>query len=272
MGAIANWTDYLYARDHAANQFVFHKICSPHLGQISSSRSNGAFAGVTPSTAAVPTKMMAGAIGNIDSWQNSGGSYQNWLLGGDFETQVRPSLCVLVDRLSHQGGLSGIVTGAQTTNLPTAALTRYTDGAGVWAVIEIYTQVGGTITTITVDYTNQDGNPATSLARSFGSSNFREARRILPISLAQGDTGVRAVSSVNVLATTGTAGNFGITLVKPLCAFVTIPSDVVIADPFVRGNMVGVSEVLDDACIELWELPGTPTTAAFSGNLIIAEA
>lgn len=272
MGAIANWSDYLYDREHALNQFVFHKSVSPTLGQISSSRAQSPFAGTTPTTAAVPTKMLAGAISHIDAWQNSGGSYQNWLLGGDFETQTRPSLNILIDRLSHQGGLSGTVTGAQTTNLPTAALTRYTSGAGVWAVIEIHSLVGTNLTTITVNYTNQDGNPATSLARSFGGTNFREASRILPISLANGDTGVRAVSSVNVLASTGTAGNFGITLVKPLCAFVTTPSDVVIADPFIRGNMVGVSEVLDDACIELWELPSTPTSAAFSGNLIIAEA
>jgi len=36
------------------------------------------------------------------------------------------------------------------------------------------------------------------------------------MSLADGDTGVRSVEGVTVAATTGTAGNFGVTLFKPI--------------------------------------------------------
>jgi hypothetical protein len=44
---------------------------------------------------------------------------------------------------------------------------------------------------------------------------------ILP--LQEGDSGVRSVESVTVLATTGTAGNFGVTLFKPLLYLPTPP-------------------------------------------------
>jgi hypothetical protein len=169
-------------------------------------------------------------------------------------------MLVLCDRLSHQGGLSGTATGAQTTNLPTAALTRYTDGVGVMLGLEIYTQIGTTATTITASYTDQDGNTGqTTAATAWGATGFREASRLVVLPLAAGDTGVRAVASVTAAATTGTAGNFGVTLFKPLVAIPCVGS--VIQD---HDALLGMSsqlvQILDDACL-FWLYVSTTTTA-----------
>lgn len=132
-----------------------------------------------------------------------------------------PGIILLVDRLAHQAGLSGTATGAQTTNLPVGPSSlRSTTGDGVLAALEIYGQIGNTATTVTASYTNQAGTTGhTTPAIHIGASNDRDAGRFIPLPLQEGDTGVRAVASVTLAATTGTAGNFGVTLYKPLAMF-----------------------------------------------------
>jgi len=79
-------------------------------------------AGVAPTAAVVPTNNTIGSLGQRDGGAGALGivaAQMNPMIGGMY------TIC---DRVSHQGGLSGIVTTAQTTNLPTAALTRYTSG------------------------------------------------------------------------------------------------------------------------------------------------
>jgi hypothetical protein len=54
------------------------------------------------------------------------------ILGGRMNTAGAAGVCLLlVDLLNISGGLSRTVTTAQTTGLPTAALTRFTGGEGV---------------------------------------------------------------------------------------------------------------------------------------------
>ena len=126
---------------------------------------------------------------------------------------------IIIDRLSHQGGLSGIVATPQTTNLPTAALTRYTDGVGVMIAIEIYTQVGTTATNLTVSYTNSSGvGGRVTKPIDFGGSTLRQNGHVFILPLQDDDIGVKSVESVTLAGTTGTAGNFGVTLFKPLLA------------------------------------------------------
>lgn len=129
--------------------------------------------------------------------------------------------CILCDRLAHQGGLSGIVTTAQTTNLPVGpSSTRATTGAGVYAALEIYTNIGNTASTATVSYTSEAGTSGrTSPPIVFGGANSRNGGQFFPIPLQEGDGGVRSVESVTLAATTGTAGNFGVTLYRPLAVF-----------------------------------------------------
>jgi hypothetical protein len=123
-------------------------------------------------------------------------------------------MLLLYDRLLHNGGLSGTSTVAQTVG---GTLTRNTGGVGNIIFLEIYTQVGATATTIEVSYTNQGGTSGQiTPAISFGGTGLREAQRLIPVPLASGDTGVQAVASVDLVAGTGTGGNFGVTIARPI--------------------------------------------------------
>lgn len=173
--------------------------------------------GAAPTTAVAPTNTTTGAMGQQDS------SSTQYL--AQVAASIQNSAYVLIcDRLSHQGGLDATSVAAQTTNLPTAALTRKTNGIGVFLGLEIYTQIGTTATTVTASYTNDAGTAGrVTAATAFGGTGFREAGRLIILPLAAGDVGVKAVASVTLALSTGTVGNFGVTLFRPLLAL-PIPS------------------------------------------------
>lgn len=225
--------------------------------------------GVAPTTAVVPSRTISGAFGQKDGVGN--------LVMADFKmlTGINSGggVLILVDRLSHQGGLDGTVITTQTTNLPTAALTRYTSGVGVFAAIEIYTSVGVTGTTLTVSYTNQSGTAGQiSPATVFGATNNREGSRFIPIPLALGDTGIRSVENVTVLASTTTAGNFGITLYKPLYV---IPLKCDFTPSHFNSLIQGANQacpILSGACLHWIGITGSNTFAQMQGIMNLVDS
>lgn len=224
-------------------------------------------AGAAPTTAVVPTRATVGALGQ----QNGTGLRIVKTSIGSGVT----GLLMLCDRLSHQGGLVGNVGTAQTTNLPTAALTRYTSGVGVMMGIEIYSTIGTTPTTVTTSYTDQDGNAAQiSQTSPIGGTSFREPRRLLWLPLAADDYGVKSVESVTLLATTGTAGNIGVTLFKPLL-MISMPSRAGRQpDPILGELGGGLPEIVTDACLFWLYLPAVAVileSVGISASLYLAE-
>lgn len=181
---------------------------------------------------------------------------------------------ILYDRCVQHGGLDGTVQpSAQTTNLPTAALTRHTDGIGVEEWIEIYQAVGGTGTTLTSSYTNTTPTSGqTSQAITFGGTGFKEQDRILPVALAIGDKGVKAVASVTLAASTTTAGQFGVTLAYPLAI---LPLPLAGAGRIWTGfQMAGGPLDLgatSDACLAMAWHPNTTTAPALFGQAFFLE-
>lgn len=206
-------------------------------------------AAATPGAAAIPDRTTTGALGQL----NKGGTEQRgWLRRfgqGGAGSGVQGAF-LLVDRIAHIGGLSGIVTTAQTVAFP--SLTRFTSGVGVWAAFEIYTAIGATATTATISYSNTVPTAGkTSPAIVVGGASFNNPRTILPFGYASGDLGVTQVASVTVLATTGTAGSFGITLFKTLGIW---PYNNTIAYPH-RGTPTDLPgpmpAIPDNACLQL---------------------
>jgi hypothetical protein len=224
-------------------------------------------AGVAPTTPVVPTRSTQGALG-----QQNGGANAKRILGAKLST-LNPGVYILADRLSHQGGLSGTTVGAQTTNLPTAALTRYTSGVGVMIGLTTLVALGATQTTVTVTYTNSDGvGGRVSPAVFIGSNGWRELNRMIMIPLQAGDQGVQSVQSVALTATTGTVGNFGVTLFKPLCAIcVESTNGVVNANLFAGNFFGGLPEIVDDACIFPIAISSTSTNPMGNGLVIVQE-
>jgi hypothetical protein len=268
--ALANFDAYVAAlRLNRAADFQTTAVGS------SASRSVALWRSLTPAPA-VPTTSVAldktsdNAIGPIPN--ATSGKLQ--ILGGRFNTSGLAGVSmVAIDLLNVSGGLNGTVTTEQTTNLPTAALTRYTGGDGVFIGIVIYTIVGTTATTISVRYTNQAGTPnRVSTVTGFGGTGFRDAGRLIQIPLQAGDTGVRSVEGVTLTATTGTAGNFGVCLFKPLMGFSlesttgTVPLDAVST-----GGMIGsMAEFDDDACLTF--LVFMNSAQSVNGAVLLAEA
>jgi len=198
------------------------------------------------------------------------------VLGGRFNTSGAGGMAVcVIDLLNHHAGMSGVVTTEQTTNLPsgsTAALTRYTSGEGVMIGLVVYTNIGTTATTVTVRYTNSSGvGNRTSTATTFGGTFFREGATLIPIPLQAGDTGVRSVEGVTLAATTGTTGNFGVSLFKPLGMYAL--NDATGTMPLDAVSTGGVSGQLSlapaDACLTLIGMGAT--AQSINGTLLLTE-
>lgn len=258
--ALASYTAYKAAKPYASvnlSKATFNGIA----GRLHSPWATANFAGVAPTTAAVPTAATAGALygtpAGIATWIKSAIAAKfNW------------GTLIVVDRLSHQGGLSATVTGAQTTNLPTAALTRYTSGVGVFAALEIYTAVGSTPTTFTASYTNVAGTSGrTSPTLAFGGTNDRLATTVIPIPLVSGDTGVKSVESVTLAASTLTAGAFGVTLFKPLFAIPQPQYNQHSKYDTVRNVGAMFESAPTDACLALLIGAGNATIGITIGNI-----
>ena len=196
-----------------------------------------------------------------------------YLIGARQNTAGAKGIYFIIDRLSHQGGLDGTSIVAQTTNLPTAALTRYTDGVGVMIGLTIYATIGATGTTVTASYTNQAGTSGkTTVAQAIGASTANAATRMIILPLAAGDTGARSVESVTLAATTGTIGNFGVTLFKILGVICVYDSQSLFVGDIITGGLIGGIPAIDDnAHINLLYI-GDNTTSSGGMSLLIGEA
>lgn len=213
-----------------------------------------------PTASVALTKSSAGALNGLLNDASPGGVH---VIGAHSNVDPQRGLIVLIDRLTHSGGLNATITTAQTTNLPTAALPRYTNGEGVMVGLVCWGTIGSTATTVTVSYTNQDGTPGqTTPAATFGASGNNAPTRLIALPLANGDRGVRSVESVTVAGSTGTAGNFGVVLFRPLSA-IFLP----MVEPYALSSQitgwVGGMPNINDACLSaIGHFTGSSSTGA----------
>lgn len=234
---------------------------APVAGRIQSlwqyNKTNGSNGAVPPAlaSASTATNLTVGAL----SVDNPGAGRQRWISGIEGVMNAQGTL-ILYDRLVHCSGASGTVTTAQT--ITGATVGRYNSAStakGNAIFIEIYTAVGATATTITANYTNENGVAGrTTKATAFGGTGLNHATCLIPLPLQDGDGGVLSVQSVTVLATTGTAGSFGITIARPLAVAINGG----IAGGFTRDLIAGLPslpEKLTDSCLALMWYANTTT-------------
>lgn len=215
-------------------------------------------------TARTCTSATAGAI----PITNASGGREKRILGCTLAAS-QVGVYIIHDRIEDISGLSATTTTAQT--ITGLADTRYS-GDGVQAWVEIYTIIGSTATTLTISYTNQAGTSGrTSKAVVFGGTNRREVTRAIPIPLADGDTGVQSVESVTVLATTGTAGDFGITLKKPLLyAPVGITNTGLMVD--LVSQLPSMPLLVNNVCLSIDYYSNSAVAPQMFGTFVTAEA
>jgi hypothetical protein len=221
--------------------------------------------GAIPTTVAIPTNTTAGAL----PFTNPGGGRQSWMVQS-WVTGLVGGTLLMYDRLLHIGGLNGTLTSAQTVG---GTITRNTTGDGNFAFAEIYTQIGATSRTITMSYTNQAGTDTrTSTAVAFGGTGFNTVTRAILLPLQSGDTGIRAIASATIAGgTTGIAGNFGITMGKPIAYTGVGTAGAAGWRDFVTG-LPGIPEIASSACLSLLWFPQTTTVPELFGGYSIVEA
>lgn len=230
-------------------------------------RSAGPFPaqGAIPTTAEICTKATLGALANFTNPTSPAKTYLDVL---DIGSTVAGAH-VIYDRLAHMGGLSGTVTTAQTVNLtlPTNPNRCDQNGYGVEWYLEWYTATGSTAVTATITYTDQDGNTGNTTTLSLPASVPASRCYLIGANgLAAGDTAIKSIQSVQLSATTGTAGNFGVTARRRIASMVTLSAGV--AEPKQQSLLI---EIPDDACLEITNECTTSSTGNITGEIVLIQ-
>lgn len=191
---------------------------------------------------------------------------QKKYLAGATVFSTSPATIYLCDRVWSCSGFDAtLFTNQSIPSFP--ALPRHTTGEGLELWLEIYTGIGSTVSTITITYTNSDGvggrttsiaNPGSSLA----------AGRMVAIPLQAGDSGVRSVQTVALSTSTGTAGNFGLTLIKRLACYSATVSGMDFGYDF---EELGMPDVADEAALMLLQMSTGNTTGQAHSQFIFVE-
>lgn len=167
-----------------------------------------------PTTAATPTNLTGGIpIPSVTT--------ETIYIAGIMFTNTIAGQFFICDRLAHMGGLSGVSTSAQAANIDISTAAGQgrcqADGSDVQWFLEWYTATGGTAVTATITYTNSANTTGRTTTVSLAAT--RPIACTLPIYPATSDSAIKSIQSVTLSATTGTAGNFGVTATKQLINF-----------------------------------------------------
>lgn len=178
------------------------------------------------------------------------------------------------DRLAHMGGLSGAVTTAQTAGLDLSLLlgtdniaARITkaDYSAVQWWLEWYVATGATTVNFTVGYTDQNGNSGKTVIISVPGSAVA-ASRLVAIQPLNGDF-IRSIDSVTLAATTGAAGNFGVTATVQRTEISTAANILTIAD----WAYLGLPTIFDSSCLFFVSDNASATPGALNGAVTLVQ-
>lgn len=223
--------------------------------------------GAVPTTAAVCTTALTGAIGFAQQTApaTSYGAYMEVVTSNSAMTVE------IHDRIAHMGGLNGALMTAQTVGIDLSTLlstsnvevrigdANYSD---VQWWLEWYTATGATAATATVAVTYDDGTSgnltALSLAATRPASFMVSLNALIPA--ASSGKYIRAVNTVTLPNPTGAAGNFGVTATR-----IRMASMCPVANLKTISNWadLGFPEIVNSACL----FPVVLTSTSSSGTL-----
>ena len=230
--------------------------------------------GAIPTAAAVCNSALVGGF-NFSQQSAPNTSYVGYL---EVACQNNAVTLEVHDRLMHMGGLNGTLTTAQAVNLDLNGVTadnmanrigdaNYSD---VQWWLEWYTDTGATVVNATVAVTYSDGTTgnltAVSLAATRRASFMQPLNGLIPA--AQSGKFIRGIVSVTLSATTGAAGNFGVTATRPR---VSLASPLANIKWSADWAALPVSEVPNGSCLFLVQIAGTTSTGTVRGGGKIAH-
>ena len=90
------------------------------------------------------------------------------------------------------------------------------------------------------------------------------------IPLAAGDSGIQAIEQIQLTATTGTAGDFGITIAQPL-AWIPVGAAGTMGWRDYTTGLPGIPIIDPDACLSLMFIAASTTAPELYGSLATIE-
>jgi len=166
---------------------------------------------------------------------------------------IVPATAILCDFLVNYPSL--VVTGTPSTLTPTA-LTRYTSGEGVQAIVSVVGALGASQPALTFTYTDQGGvagNVAGACAPPVASAPASTLFQDLAtgaggpfVRLAAGDRGIRSVQSYALA--TGTTGTASLMLVRPLATIPLLAINTASERDYLY-QLPSLPQVVDGACL-----------------------
>jgi hypothetical protein len=171
----------------------------------------------------------------------------------------------LIDRLWNNSGLVVTSTGAQAiaaAALPSRDGAGGTTGANVMAAIEWSATGGAGVPTVTLTYTDQDGNAGAT--GTFTAVASPPVGTFELFTLDAGDTGVRAPSSF-IQSATRTSGTMHLVLFRVLAQIEVTAANI--------GNAIdaltsGMPRIYDSSTLQLVWFPSVTTATTFIGQYI----
>ena len=171
----------------------------------------------------------------------------------------------LIDRLWHNSGLSVTSTTAQAitpATLPARSNDGTANGAGIMAAVEWSGTGGAGTPTVTLTYTDQDGNTGNSATLTGVTTPPVGTFEIF--TLAAGDTGVRAPTSF-IQSATRTSGTMHLVLFRVIATVDVTAANNGGAIDILTG---GMPRVYDDSVLQLLWFPSSTTALNFVGQYI----
>jgi hypothetical protein len=177
------------------------------------------------------------------------------------------------DRLAHCGGLVLNVTTAQTTNLPLnlEALSVPAERRGdatfgdVQTWLEVYTDGGATASNATINVTFNDNSSGNLNVQAVGGTIRAGHMFSLDALRTTGQQGlnIKRINSVQLSASTGTAGNFGFTFTRPRAYLPTLLAN---KSEIYDWAQLGLSGVPNGSCLQFTVVPSTTSSGTLRGG------
>ena len=181
----------------------------------------------------------------------------------------------LHDRLCHRGGMSGTLTTSQSVALDLNALlatdnldARKGDAnfSDVQWWMEWYTDTGTTSSNATINVTYNDASTGALNVVALGTS-VRRASLMVPLNglipAASSGKFIRQINSVQLSASTATAGNFGFTATRPRAV---MPLPTANKQEIFDWAALGLPEIFNSSCLQLILLASTTSTGTVRGG------
>ncbi len=183
----------------------------------------------TPAQGAIPTTWAACSRDTTGAFPftEAVSPAETYLSNLEIRSDIAPQTHFIVDRIAHMGGLVGNVTTAQTVSADLSTLlateniaerignSNYSELA--W-YLEWYADTGSTPPSATLNATYDDGTTgnltAITITATTRASRMLQINPLIPS--AAGNRRIRGINTLTLSVSSGTAGNFGITVVRYL--------------------------------------------------------